>query len=401
MLTITDTPHCSIACGKLANGCVSCVKGEKLVLFVTGLCPATCFYCPISEERKMRDVMFANETALKGSEAEQVAAMIEEARACQATGAGITGGDPLARLDRTCAYIRALKEEFGKEFHIHLYTPLILVNERTLKVLADAGLDEIRFHPSLTGDKFWSRMGLARAHPWRVGIEIPMFPDKVVESERLLRYTAKHQMIDFLNLNELEAADRSALEFEQRGYELAATSSHAVQGSKEAGVRILGVARELGIPAHFCTVHLKDRIQMGNRLIRRAANTARPFDIVDEEGLLTRGAIYLSYPPHAGYAKALADATAQERERELAALDEIRAWLLKKGMPADAGTVDHARLRVILNADALRAMARAVKKRFPAARCAVVTEYPTSDAFLVELEWLDASRKESTRRPKA
>ncbi len=392
MLPIAATAHCSVACGQLADGCKSCVRGEKLVLFVTGLCPATCFYCPISEERKMRDVMYANETALTGTEPEQIAAMIEEAKACRSTGAGITGGDPLTRLDRTCAYIRALKKEFGKEFHIHLYTPLILVNERTLGALAAAGLDEIRFHPSLTGEKFWSRMTLARNYPWRVGIEIPMFPDKVAETKRLLQYVAEHKLIDFCNLNELEAADRSAQEFEKRDYTLTTTSSHAVQGSKDAGMQVLRTARILGIPAHFCTVHLKDRIQMGNRLLRRAANTAMPFDTVDDEGLFTRGAIYLSYAPDTGYARALAAVSATDRKRELAALTKIYDWLLEQGMPSDAGMIDTTRLRIILADDALRHLARELKKQFSAARCAVVTEYPTSDAFIVELEWLSTGR---------
>ena len=39
-----------------------------------------------------------------------------------ALGTGITGGEPLMKLDLMLHYIRLLKETFGEEHHIHLYT---------------------------------------------------------------------------------------------------------------------------------------------------------------------------------------------------------------------------------------------------------------------------------------
>ena len=51
--------------GKLPLGCQLCAKGGKMVLFVSGICDATCFYCPLSEPKKMKDVMYADEMPLK------------------------------------------------------------------------------------------------------------------------------------------------------------------------------------------------------------------------------------------------------------------------------------------------------------------------------------------------
>jgi len=387
-LRICETPYCSLQQGELPPGCKACVKGEKLVLFITGLCPATCFFCPISDEKKMKDVIHANEQELTGTQKEQIAQLITEAKANKATGAGITGGDPLTRLDRTCAYIKALKKEFGKKFHTHLYTPLILVNERTLAMLHDAGLDEIRFHPSLYSEKFWPRMLLAKKYNWDIGIEIPVIPDMVKESERLITYAAENDIISFLNLNELEISERTIETFEKRGYKIIGKHSYAIAGSMAAGRRLMRFAQQYGLAAHFCTTTLKDRIQMGNRVIRRAENVARPFDIVDEEGILTRGAVYLSYTPEFSYKKKLKSLTTEERETEIVRLKEVFAWLRTQGMPSDAGIIDAIRMRVVLGADALQSLHKRLEKRFPKATCAIIKEWPTSDAFIVEMEKL-------------
>ena len=84
--------------------------------------------------------MFANERPCN-----DFSEVIGEAHAMSATGTGITGGDPMMDLDRTLAACRALKQEFGQEHHIHLYTSLPF-DVAHANSLAEAGLDEIRFH---------------------------------------------------------------------------------------------------------------------------------------------------------------------------------------------------------------------------------------------------------------
>ncbi|MCC2509277.1 radical SAM protein [Methanimicrococcus blatticola] len=133
----------------LTDGCLCCQKGAKMVLFVTGLCDRDCFFCPLSEERKNRDVIFANERAVLTD-----ADVLEEARAMSAEGTGITGGEPLLELEKVIHYIRLLKEEFGENHHIHLYTSTAPSDEY-LQVLAAAGLDEIRFHPPF---ELWDKL---------------------------------------------------------------------------------------------------------------------------------------------------------------------------------------------------------------------------------------------------
>ena len=167
--------------GKLPKGCRLCAQGRKLVLFVTGICRQKCFFCPISEKKSGKDFVYANEWKVSSEKD-----VVEEAKLTKASGAGITGGDPLARLAKTVRYIRLLKRKFGRKFHIHLYTPLILVNLAKLKMLYDSGLDEIRFHPNIDDKKSWQKLLLARKFNWSIGVEIPVIPGREQQTKQLV-----------------------------------------------------------------------------------------------------------------------------------------------------------------------------------------------------------------------
>ena len=106
------TPHFSFCTGDLSRGCELCVKGRKLVLFITGLCGQKCFYCPVNEAKYGPDLVYANEWKLANPDDPKE--LLEEARLCNAKGAGITGGDPLCNIKRCAEYIVLLKKTFGK-----------------------------------------------------------------------------------------------------------------------------------------------------------------------------------------------------------------------------------------------------------------------------------------------
>jgi pyruvate formate-lyase activating enzyme-like uncharacterized protein len=263
----------------LPPGCRICRQGAGLVLFVTGRCERSCFYCPISEERRGQDVVFADEQPVQ-----RTADILEEARAIRALGTGITGGEPLLRLDYVLECVTALKLEFGPEHHIHLYSG-ILPKKGVLEKLKQAGLDEIRFHPPVSE---WSNpVGLkealleAKASGLEAGVEIPVLwsAPKIVEAVR--------DADAFLNLNELEFSETNFAGLIDAGF-LPEDLGCAATGSED-------VAKEHflkeGIKVHFCPSRFKDAVQLRERLRRRADHTARPFDYVSSEGTIIHGII--------------------------------------------------------------------------------------------------------------
>jgi pyruvate formate-lyase activating enzyme-like uncharacterized protein len=185
--------------------CVMCQQGSKMVLLVTGICGHECYYCPLSSKKKGHDVTYADEKLVKSD-----TDVIFEARSISARGTGITGGDPLLVMDRTMHYIRLLKKTFGKGHNIHLYTAT--PDLKKIKLLADAGLDEIRFHPppdlwdTLENTKYPEALGQAMACGMRAGIEIPAIPGLEKSIIRMAR-AAEKAGAQFINLNELEFSE--------------------------------------------------------------------------------------------------------------------------------------------------------------------------------------------------
>lgn len=389
---IEKTSYHSYKVKTLPKGCKYCVKGQKLVLFITGVCNRKCFYCPISDEKKDRDVIYANEwnTEHAGGDItdKELDIIVEEAKLCNAKGAGITGGDPLLVNGRTVAAINRLKSVYGRKFHIHLYTSLENVTEQKLQDLFNAGLDEIRFHPDLEDDSVWDMIKLAKLFRWDVGVEIPVIPKYEDKTKKLIDYMAEY--INFLNLNELELSDSSANKIEDHGYKAKDEESYAVKGSEEAGLALMEycVAKGYKFKMHLCTVKLKDGVQISERIKKRSKNAASALDIITDEGLLIRGVIYLKETaPSFSYRKMLKEMRPEKRKQLTEKLCALKEDLIKKySLKNDAITVDEYKLRLLTSSKNAKKLAERLKASglVPA----IVEEYPTKDALEVDVDFL-------------
>ncbi len=397
------TKYYSYKIGKLVKGCQLCVKGAKLVLFVTGICPRCCYFCPISDKKYQKDVTYADEWPTKN-----IKDIIKEAKLINAEGAGFTGGDPLCRLDRTIFYLKKLKKKFGKKFHIHLYTSLDLVNKNNLKKLKKAGLDEIRFHLDLDTDKLWNKIRLALDYDWDVGVEIPVIPRKEKNIKKIIIFInnlnkKQKNKINFLNLNELEIADNKVNKLIELGYKTKNRLSYAVKGSQELALKLLKFIEKnkIKLNVHYCTATLKDKVQLANRIKRRAKNIKKEYDIVTDEGTLIRGVIYLSsLKPGIGYRKKIEKIN--NKNSIIKKLSIIKNQLKKNfKIKNNLIEVDKNKLRIltlinevykirdIINKNLLKNINK--DKKLLCKKdlfLAVVEEYPTYDGFEINIDFL-------------
>ncbi len=249
-----------------------------MVLFVTGRCHRTCWYCPLSRERKGRDVVFANER-----EVSSPTEAIEVAESMSALGTGITGGEPLLVLDRVVEYARRLKDHFGPDHQIHLYTGLP-PDEDALRRM-QGPVDEIRLHPPheswprILETNFARSAVLARRMGFLIGIEVPALPG-------IGALAAALPLLDFLNINELEWGETCAAAMRERGLELTDGLHNAVLGASRWAEELPADPK-----VHFCSSSFKDSVQLRERLKRIAANTARPFEEVTDDGTVVYGVL--------------------------------------------------------------------------------------------------------------
>ncbi|MDD1716247.1 MAG: 4Fe-4S cluster-binding domain-containing protein [Methanolinea sp.] len=249
-----------------------------MVLFITGICGRTCWYCPLSSGRKGKDFVYANERQVETPEE-----AIEVARRMSALGTGITGGEPLLRLDRVISYCRELKKEFSPDHQIHLYTGIAPGRE---DLEAMTGLvDEIRLHPprncweAISESKYVESAAIAKELGFDVGIEVPSL-------RGIEHLAAALPSLDFLNINELEWGETNAEAMRSRGHLLADGVHNAVKGARGWAGPLLGEQK-----VHWCSSSFKDSVQLRKRLIRIARNTARSFDEVTKDGTILYGVL--------------------------------------------------------------------------------------------------------------
>ena len=376
---MTCTKLCT---GPLAKGCEQCIVGRKSVIFVTGLCHYKCFYCPISDDKRNKDIVKINEhIIINPDEQEGLNQLFAEIENCQSLGASLTGGDPLAKLDRTIYYIKALKEKFGKGFHIHLYSSLPFVTQDAMIRLSEAGLDEIRFHADLDDIASWEKMYFAEGLKMNIGIEIPSIPGSIEKTKELINFAKKTGFIEFVNLNELEFSDISNDNFEEHGFFVKNSLSYGIMGSEAVAKEAIEYAKNIGMPTHYCTAGFKDKVQLANRLRLRSQKVAKEYDLEDEEGLLERGEILPLTDKENSSSEMVVEggldleAIKQELQEEFEIPDEL---------------IDNVGYRLLIAPWVIKEIFEELNERkeeftwIEDVEISIVKEYPTDDHFLVE-----------------
>ncbi|MEM2185420.1 MAG: radical SAM protein [Thermofilaceae archaeon] len=277
----------NVVYGRLPHGCQLCLLGLKSVIFVTGICPRSCYYCPLSLEKRMRDVFYVNERPVKG-----LNEVIAEVATSGSRGAGLTGGDPLSRFERTLTVLQTLKGTFGERFHVHLYTTGVILDADIIGKLERAGLDELRLHPDPHHVGKLLSLLREKRPSFDVGLEIPVIPGGFNEALNLIERAATSDAVNFVNLNELEFSESNSSELRKRGFSIS-DNGRSAKGSRETALRLIEAAKAKGynVSLHFCPAKSKDSYQTRLRLYRRGVISAKPHEIVSDDGTILKAVV--------------------------------------------------------------------------------------------------------------
>ncbi|ABP96296.1 Radical SAM domain protein [Metallosphaera sedula] len=279
---LKGNPEIGLYNRELPRGCELCRMGGKMVVFISGECGDSCYYCPVSEGRFGKDSAYANEYRVK-----ELQDFIYESYRMNALGAGITGGDPLLHLDRVVELITLLKDEFGRSYHIHLYTTGRYASTDALLELAKAGLDEIRFHP--VKDQYLSAVERALKVGIDVGLELPVIPGEEDRLSKLINW-AREKGVKFVNLNELELTERNFHSLNSKGFRIGHGLA-GVSGSFETSMKVLETFHEANISLHYCSSVYKDVVETRTRFIRTLRASGKPYEDITGEGTSLRAIV--------------------------------------------------------------------------------------------------------------
>ena len=165
--------------------------------------------------------------------------------------------EPFMEIEK---YYNVISKFHAAGIHQHLYTNGTLATPQSLKALADAGLDEIRFNlgASNCADKVIKNIAEAKKHIKNVGIETPMTP------EFFNAFMKKKQMIldtrlDFINCAELHLNPNNIENYYGENMYMYRQGYISPVWSRELTLKFMKTAVEEGwdIAVHDCSNHTK------------------------------------------------------------------------------------------------------------------------------------------------
>ncbi len=239
---------------QISKGCSICGSGQWSCLFITNKCNAACFYCPVPQDADERP----STQGLDFNSASEYASYIKH---FDFKGVSFSGGEPLLFFDRTLDYLKAVRANCSNEIYTWMYTNGILADRDKLTLLAEAGLDEVRFDIGATGFSL-DKVKLAKGIIPNVSIEIPAVPE---EKDKLMAMLP--EMIDAgvtnLNLHQMRLTPHNANKLIKRGYTIINAERPLVLESELAVLEILDAAgqRDISIGINYCSFHFKHRFQ--------------------------------------------------------------------------------------------------------------------------------------------
>jgi len=188
-------------------------------------------------------------------------------------------------------FINLIRKEFGLHHYIWIYTNGDLVTRKKLKLLKNAGINEIRFDLAARNYDL-KPLELAVGTLDVVTVEIPAIPEDVDLVKSLLTRLEKIG-VKYLNLHQLFLNDVNYARLSKRNYTFLKSKDHTgypVIESEFAAYEILTHATRIKskIGINFCSSTYKNRFQLAARGRRLASLCLKDFDTITKTGLIRR-----------------------------------------------------------------------------------------------------------------
>ncbi len=187
---------------RFPKGCVSCLTGTGLsAIRKTNKCDAACPFCYNYGELDCIPPIGDGMWEIGGTKYREEDLDLILSIQKKPSGVAYVYLEPFMEIEKYYTFIRKIHEH---GIYQHLYTNGIHADEAKLKVLGEAGLDEIRFNLGATNcsDRIIEKIAIAKKYIPMVGIETPMTREFYAQLQK-----KKDQLLatgfDFMNLAEL------------------------------------------------------------------------------------------------------------------------------------------------------------------------------------------------------
>ncbi|MBK1812237.1 radical SAM protein [Clostridium sp. YIM B02505] len=243
---------------KFSKGCTSCLFGTGLsAIRKTNKCNIQCKFCynygeldfipPIGE-----GMWQIGETKFYEKDIDLLLSIHKKP-----TGISYVYLEPFMEIEK---YYPVVKKFRDADIHQHLYTNGLLATEETLKALAEAGLDEIRFNlgASNCADKVIENIKIAKKYFKSVGIETPMTPE-FFETFFEKKQAILDTKVDFINCAELHLNENNIDNYYGENMYISRQGYISPTWSRELTLKFMKIADEeqWDLAVHDCSNHTK------------------------------------------------------------------------------------------------------------------------------------------------
>ncbi|MEG2018224.1 MAG: radical SAM protein [Clostridium sp.] len=243
---------------KFPMGCRSCLMGTGLsAIRKTNKCNIVCKFCYNYGELDCQPPVGEGMWEIGGTKYYEEDIDLLLSIQDKPTGVSYVYLEPFMEIEKYYSIIKKFSEA---GIHQHMYTNGLLATEESIKALADAGLNELRFNLGATNcaDKVIENIAIAKKYIKKVGIETPMTPE-FFESFMKKKEAIFATGLDFINCAELHLNENNIDNYEGEPMYICRHGYISPTWSRELTLKLMKLAddEQWDVAVHDCSNHTK------------------------------------------------------------------------------------------------------------------------------------------------